>query len=172
MASWYLSHDLPIPISRYRPPLDDDGFRLARHHSRDPPKVLPRRRDSATLVLCHRGMRNWREGPSDFRSIHQIFGNPFYYYVAVRFRNVIHSKKIWNFFKRTFTIYNRRRIVCRKVSSLCGILNFRKNVEIVHRVRANFKILDTLYCTGINLEFLEGRFIRDFRILRETVFHK
>lgn len=48
MASWYLSHDLPIPISRYRPPLDDDGFRLARHHSRDPPKV-PRRRDSATL---------------------------------------------------------------------------------------------------------------------------
>lgn len=61
MASWYLSHDLPIPISRYRPPLDDDGFRLARHHSRDPPKV-PR-----TPRLSERdddGMRNSREGPS------------------------------------------------------------------------------------------------------------
>lgn len=37
MASRYPSRDLPIPISRYRPPFDDDGFRLAtaRRGSRD-----------------------------------------------------------------------------------------------------------------------------------------
>lgn len=37
MASRYPSRDLPIPISRYRPPFDDDSFRLAtaRRGSRD-----------------------------------------------------------------------------------------------------------------------------------------
>lgn len=68
MASWYLSHDLPIPISRYRPALDDDGFRLARHHSRHLPKV-PRRGDSQNAITV------WRNSRSKWFQVHQIFEN-------------------------------------------------------------------------------------------------
>lgn len=68
MASWYLSHDLPIPISRYRPALDDDGFRLARHHSRHLPKV-PRRGPCDS----QNGITVWRNSRSKWFQIHQIF---------------------------------------------------------------------------------------------------